>query len=269
MIDLHVHTKYSKHATGTIDEVVKAAIDKGIKIIALTDHAPFPVDSDNRLLEKELEGYFRDIAQAKKKYCGRIKVFAGLEVDFLRKHQEYAEDLVSRVDADYFIGSIHYIFLNGEKVNVWDIERTGEEEVKKIYLEELMALIRSGLFDAVAHPDILLRGGLDEITLYRAFLPMIKEFSERNLSYELNASGFTKPSYDRNKKIIRKDIRTFPSKLVMEELKRKDVKIVIGSDSHSVDFVGKNVHRLIEECKNIGLENLVYFENRKAKRISL
>jgi histidinol-phosphatase (PHP family) len=269
MIDLHTHTEYSKHATGTVDEVVRSAIDKGIKIIAITDHAPFPVDDDNRLHEEELEQYFRDIGEAKERYNERIKVLVGLEVDFTRRHQTHAEGLISRVNVDYIIGGIHYIFLNGERVNVWDINRTGEDEIKKVYFEELRALVQSNLFDAVAHPDILLRGGLDETTLYELFLPLLDGISERKLCYELNASGFTKPSYDRKEKRVVEDIRTYPSVMIMEELGKRGVRIVVGSDSHSIDFVGKNVKTLLKECEDVGIENLVYFENREVKRALL
>lgn len=38
--DLHVHTIASGHAFSTIDEVAKAASEKGLKVIAITDHGP-------------------------------------------------------------------------------------------------------------------------------------------------------------------------------------------------------------------------------------
>lgn len=41
MIDSHVHSAYSKHASGSIEQVIISAIDKGISILTITDHAPF------------------------------------------------------------------------------------------------------------------------------------------------------------------------------------------------------------------------------------
>lgn len=58
MIDSHSHTLYSKHATGSVDELVRSSIAAGISILTITDHAPFPVDADNRLLESELDHIF-------------------------------------------------------------------------------------------------------------------------------------------------------------------------------------------------------------------
>jgi len=55
MIDSHSHTFYSKHAIGTVDELVRASIAAGVTVLTITDHAPFPVDMDNRLLASELD----------------------------------------------------------------------------------------------------------------------------------------------------------------------------------------------------------------------
>lgn len=266
MIDLHTHTAYSKHGTGTIREIVEAAINKGIKILAITDHSPFPIEPSNRLEEREFDDYFQDIEQTCRDYAKQLKVLKGMEVDFLSGYEEYIQSVLSRVDADYIVGAIHYIFIDGERINVWDIEKIGNPDVAQVYIKELRNLVRSGLFDAVAHPDILLRGGLDERILYELFLPLLIDFSEAGLCYELNGSGFTKTSYDRTKRMIQQGVRTFPSKMVMRELKRQELPFVVGSDSHSAQFVGKNIEGLLEECRQEGLTNLVYFEKRKPQK---
>lgn len=269
MIDLHTHTAYSKHGTGTVREIAEAAINKGIKILAITDHSPFPIDSNNRLEERELNDYFQDIEHICRDYAEQIKVLKGLEVDFLSEYVHYTQSVLSRVDADYIVGAIHYIFINGRRVNVWDLERIGDPNVIQAYMRELRNLVKSGLFDAVAHPDILLRGGLDEKKLYELFLPLLADFSETGLCYELNGSGFTKTSYDRTLRTIQQDVRTFPSRIIMKELKRLEIPLVVGSDSHSTHFVGKNIEELLEECRQEGLTNLVYFEKRRPQRYLL
>ncbi|MEG6913654.1 PHP domain-containing protein, partial [Pseudomonas aeruginosa] len=83
MIDSHSHTSYSKHATGTVDELVRASIAAGVTILTITDHAPFPVDTDNRLLASELDRYFADIERARKIYQGQITILCGLELDYM------------------------------------------------------------------------------------------------------------------------------------------------------------------------------------------
>jgi len=40
LADLHVHTLASGHAFSTVEEVVRAAAEKGLEMVALTDHGP-------------------------------------------------------------------------------------------------------------------------------------------------------------------------------------------------------------------------------------
>ena len=40
ILDTHTHTLASGHAYSTIDEMIQAAADKGLKLYALTEHAP-------------------------------------------------------------------------------------------------------------------------------------------------------------------------------------------------------------------------------------
>ena len=40
VVDIHTHSVISQHAYSTIDENARAAKQKGLKLIAMTDHAP-------------------------------------------------------------------------------------------------------------------------------------------------------------------------------------------------------------------------------------
>ena len=39
-LDTHTHTLASGHAYSTITEMIDAAVDKGLKLLAITEHAP-------------------------------------------------------------------------------------------------------------------------------------------------------------------------------------------------------------------------------------
>ncbi|MDR0841629.1 MAG: PHP domain-containing protein [Christensenellaceae bacterium] len=74
--DYHTHTRYS-HGTGTPEDNVKAAIDRGLSRIAISEHAPahmlFGVHGGHlRALRKEVDR----LAQ---KYAAQIEVLMGLE----------------------------------------------------------------------------------------------------------------------------------------------------------------------------------------------
>ena len=40
--DLHIHTAYSEHAAGTMEETVQSAVAKGLTEIGFSDHFHYP-----------------------------------------------------------------------------------------------------------------------------------------------------------------------------------------------------------------------------------
>ena len=79
--DLHTHSRYSKfnHGKSSCEELVIAAIDKGLKSIAITDHAPshpFGVWKKNLLKRKN------EILLLRNKYP-QIEILCGLETNLI------------------------------------------------------------------------------------------------------------------------------------------------------------------------------------------
>ena len=187
MIDSHSHTFYSKHATGSVDELVRASIAAGVSVLTITDHAPFPVDTDNRLLDSELDRYFCDIEQARTTYSGQITILRGLEFDYMPGAEAFTRELLARYPLDFAIGSIHYVEVPGESMTkVWELPRLGAEAFLDRYFAYLEGLISCGLFDAVGHADTLLRG-LSEDVFLRRFESLLAPLARSGMAFELNA----------------------------------------------------------------------------------
>lgn len=263
MIDSHTHTFYSKHATGSVDELVQAAIAKGIKVLTITDHAPFYVDEKNRLLESELDQYFTDIERAKDNYKGTIKLLKGLEFDYMPGSYDYTVEMLSRYDLDFVIGSIHYIpMVDSDQVKVWELPRLADTKVIESYFKILSELIECGLFDAVGHADALLRCVSDSV-LYEYFEPLLPLFIQHNVAFELNASGLRKTTFDQQS---RKEVHgkwSYPSLSLLPKLIDQGINLTIGSDAHTPGDVGSGVRDIISALVPLGLTRLSYFEARK------
>ena len=63
VLDTHTHTIASAHAYSTVAEMAKAAGDRGLGLLAVTDHGPALADSSHKLhfmnyhvLPKEMRG---------------------------------------------------------------------------------------------------------------------------------------------------------------------------------------------------------------------
>jgi DNA polymerase (family X) len=105
--DLHMHTNASD-GHNTIREMADAALACGYKYIAITDHSK-NLAMTNGLDEKRALEHIKHIHEVDKKMEGRIRVFAGIEVDILA---DGALDLDDEVLAqmEIVIASVHSRF---------------------------------------------------------------------------------------------------------------------------------------------------------------
>lgn len=72
--DFHTHTRHS-HGKGSIEDNVKAAIDRGLVAVAISDHGV----SKRFNGIPDMDAYLREIEEIRDKYAGKIKVYSGYE----------------------------------------------------------------------------------------------------------------------------------------------------------------------------------------------
>ena len=84
MVNYHNHTALCGHATGTLDEYINAAIEKGVAEFGFSDHAPVPehLRDGISMAPYEAEIYIGEVLNKKAEYSGRIDIKLGFEVDF-------------------------------------------------------------------------------------------------------------------------------------------------------------------------------------------
>jgi putative hydrolase len=76
--DLHTHTTHS-HGKGNVEDNVKAAIDKGLEAVAISDHG----FSHLLYRVRDIDRYLDDIHSAKEKYAAQIKVLISIELNLI------------------------------------------------------------------------------------------------------------------------------------------------------------------------------------------
>lgn len=269
MIDSHNHTFYSKHAVGSVDELVCASLAAGVTVLTITDHAPFTVDSGNRLLEAELEQYFTDIDNARCAYRGEITLLSGLELDYMPGTESYTGALLARYPLDFAIGSIHYVTLDHEPmVKIWELPRLAGEAFLQRYFDSLQGLLESGLFDAVGHADSLLRG-IPEARVLHYFEPLLGTLARSGIAWELNASGLRKTTLDPISGLEVDGLWSYPSRTLLGQLIDLNIPFTIGSDAHDPLDAGAGIAELMHALRPLGLQRLSYFHQRQRTDIAL
>jgi len=243
--DLHTHNIMCGHAEERIEAYVKAAIEKDITRLGISDHIPFP---DNRLKfypgsnsnfqirmdYSELPDYFKEYFEIKNKYSNKIKLNLGLEAEYYKEFDEYYDYLLET--CDYLIGSVHNIYYNHNNLFFYG------ENVKldhfKLYRDKMIELIESKIFSFVAHPDLFFTSyyGEFDYKIEDICIEIAKSAKSFNIPLEINVSGYRKNS-------IIEDSGTerfiYPFEPFWEVASRYDCQVIINSDSHKPLDVGR------------------------------
>lgn len=261
LADYHTHTPLCRHAIGSPEEYVQAAIDAGLAEIGFSDHSPMPRPFDDwRMRIEELPRYLETVQSAREKWAP-FPVRLGLEVDYIAGQEPWIEQLAGMAEWDYLIGSVHYIAPGWDVDNPKWIGRFDEQPVEEIwarYWDAYVECIRSGLFDFVAHPDLVKKFGHRPAgDLARYYEPAIRAASEVGAAIEINTAGLRKPVAE-----------MYPSSEFLRMAFEANIPIVISSDAHAPSEVGADFHLALELARQLGYRETLHFEKRRPARVA-
>ena len=157
----HTHLKLCGHAEGMSCDYVKVAIEEGFEIIGISDHGPIkpefmsPEDFKYNWLDRQMTYedfiniYLPDCYASKEKYKEKIKVFVGVEIEYMYPYHQYYVDLKEKLD--YMNLAVHFYYHDGKIINCF--ENVTYESVYSYALNAKMAM-ETGLFEIMVHPDV-------------------------------------------------------------------------------------------------------------------
>jgi len=191
IVDLHVHSKRSNHGKGDISEFIDKAINLNYSVIGFNEHAPYVFDYDNRLNLKGLDCYLTTLQRLKKEYQADIDILIGLEVDFHPDNNTFINNLLKDLPLDFCSGAIHFFNSQNRRLTVWDHDLFYRSEIIEKYFFLLEQAVKSNHFSFLAHPDIILRSGINVNMLIPQYIKLIKLMKKYNVAYEINCSGLS------------------------------------------------------------------------------
>ncbi len=226
--NLHTHTYRCNHASGTDEEYVLKAIEKGIKVLGFSDHAPFK-DIHHfgmRMDYEELEGYINSISALKEKYKDKIEIHIGLEIEYDKKYLSYYKELLNS-GIEYLILGQHCYYENGE-VRYWMRHIDDFDGVKR-YCESIVEAMQTGLFLYVCHPDFNANNITDPKILEYIGKTLGEASVKYNVPLEVNCGGLLGNNYWS----ILKGTQCYPNHYTFKEIAKYNAKVVVGMDVHS------------------------------------
>lgn len=189
--NFHTHTARCHHATGSDEEYIECAIEAGIKYLGFSDHAPFifPDGFENfyRVQMCDARTYVEDLRKLRKKYKDKIQISIGFEMEYYPAHFDKMLENVRKIGAEYLILGQHFI-LNEHPEGVGSIGPTDDGEHLRIYVDEVIEAMGTGVFSYVAHPDLVCFTG-DESIYEREITRLCQAAKEANVPLEINLAG--------------------------------------------------------------------------------
>jgi histidinol-phosphatase (PHP family) len=184
-------------------------------------------------------------------------VKVGLELDYVPGREEELAALLEDRPFDYVIGSVHFIAdraVDHEGYDAW--RRSEPDEVWREYFETLAAAAASGLFDVLAHPDLVKVWGAGRpappaplATYYQLAMPAIEA---ADLAVEVSTAGLRKPVRE-----------IYPAPELLELCIAAGKPVTLSSDAHVPEHLGYRYEDAVALLRGEGVERLAVFEGRR------
>lgn len=276
--DYHTHLENYGLDRDSLLRMVEAAHRAGVDEIALTEHAhnfvqcrdTYPPDNDwvhgrHRPDRRnwDLDTYLRLLEDARRE---GLRVRVGVEWDYCPGYEAKLERWVRGYPWDLVLGGVHW--LRGRDGGWWgfDIpdqqaewERRSVDEVYEEYFRLLCQAASTGLFDVLAHPDVVKvfghRPRRDPLEWYEQ---AAEAMARAGVCGEVNTAGWRKPVGE-----------LYPAERFLQVLRRRGVPIVISSDAHWAEHVGFGFSEAERAAAAAGYRSRCVFEGRRRREVPL
>ena len=262
IVDYHVHLREAGHEIShrleTVERWVDEADRRGVDEIGFTEHVyyfrelrplltiPYQVERSNI----PIEPYVEAVVEAKSR---GLPVRLGVEVDYYPGRENELGGILAPYPWDFVLGSIHYLDGLGIDGEPSLAAALGPEDAYRRYFEALAQAAQTGLFDSLAHPDLI-----------KFFAGVIDWDRDRFLGrldgvcLEVSSAGLRKPHG-----------RLYPERELLAAARAASVGITLASDAHEPTEVGRDLDRAVEHARAAGYDTVTVFDGREPRQVPL
>lgn len=255
--NLHSHTQFCD-GRAPMEVMVAAALEEGMNIYGFTPHSPVCVESGCNMKKEEVPSYLSEYDRLCEIFDDKIRLFKGMEVDFISADFGPHIDYFRKLPLHYIIGSVHFVpnqqgipldcdgnTIRFKKYFVEGFENDLRYVVEK-YFEQVLTMMERGGFDLLGHFDKIAGNAssvdpdIENYGWYKALIDDVVSHAESTkIPIEINTKSFI----DKR--------RFFPSNRWWEKIIRADVPIIVNSDAHypeKVNFGRNEAFALLDEA---------------------
>jgi histidinol-phosphatase (PHP family) len=259
IVDYHMHLRAPdeqiEHTVEAVEPYVETAADRNVDEIGFTEHAYY-FDQTRHLwsmpyhLERcvyDIEPYVDAVVEAKRR---GYPVKLGIEVDYETGREQETAEALAPYPWDYVLGSIHFLDGLGIDAEPSLVDSLGAEGAWRRYYEALGLAARSGIFDSLAHPDLVKMFGEEIEWDWDTVVGSLD-----GVAIEVSSAGLHKPHGE-----------LYPNAALLRAARTRGIPITLASDAHVPQNVGRDLDRAIEHARAAGYETVTLFDGREARQ---
>ncbi|KAL3262207.1 hypothetical protein ABHI18_002986 [Aspergillus niger] len=259
------------HAKDNLEEIIQLAISKKFHTFCLTEHMPrheedfYPEeieagDTESSHVANEA-AYFAEATRLRTKYADQINILIGFEIDWIRPaSRQLIEESLSRHPFEFFMGSVHHTLT----VPI-DYDRPLYEKARALaggtdellfeaYFDEQLGMLKQVKPVVVGHFDLIRLKSDDPDRSFQDY-PRVWEKILRNLDYVAGYGGLLEV----NSAALRKGMKEpYPNGEICKEFLARGGRFCLSDDSHGLEQVGLNFHRVVPFLEQVGVSRLHY-----------
>jgi histidinol-phosphatase (PHP family) len=254
--DYHMHSSYSDGRSAP-EDYIAPGIAAGLSEIGFSEHLTLFKDlEDWNMNPVNISPYINHLEDLRKN-TDNIKIKIGLEVDYFEGKEEEIRSYLKALPLDYIIGSVHYL---GEKTVDLGPEFYEGKSIDRLfesYFESVVTAIASGLFDIIAHCDLIrIYGYKPDMNLEPLYKKLARTMKTHNVAFEVNTNGRNRPLAD-----------FYPDRRFLHIFREENVPVCVNSDAHMPSRVGQYFDEAYELLRYVGFTEMAVFDKRVRRMV--
>lgn len=242
--DGHIHTRLCLHATGEMEDYVKAAVDQGLSRMIFLEHLEAginPITGRSWLTEEDFDYYFAEGIRLRQQYGDQIDIGLGVELGYNPAAKDELKRRLSARTWDKIGLSCHFLPVanTGKHLNLLSRNadsiaaavEIGPEKLLTSYFTTLLEAVREIDATVVCHLDAALRH-IDDLNFsdhhFRQIEELLLALKEKGMALEINTSAIP---HGRD---------PYPAKPILHMALELGIPLLPGSDAHSPTDVGRH-----------------------------
>lgn len=232
--DFHVHTTYCD-GKSTPEEMVQAAIQKGVTRLGFSGHSYTPFDGNFCMTREGTRAYEREITALKEQYRGQLDVYLGIEQDYFSP--------MSTDGYEYVIGSVHYVKVGDEYLSLDHSFEYFCESARRGFGGDFIAMAEEYYrltADVVNKTGAAIIGHFDIITKFNEGGRLFDESDPRYVAAWKAAADrllTTGAVFEINTGVVTRGYRScpYPASPILAYLREKGARVILSGDTHRAE----------------------------------